>query len=61
MESEIKITFKKIRHRSVAIITLSDSSSSGNAENRSRGRSRKSYENCSSKIQKRRLYELTLT
>lgn len=47
MESEIKITLKKIHLRSVAITSPSDSLSSGNARNRGRGRPRKSYEDCS--------------
>lgn len=50
MEKEIKITFKKIDIRPVA--TTSTNSLSGNVEHRSRGRPRKSYEDCSTNTKK---------
>jgi len=56
MENEIKITFKKMNLRSVAIPSPSNSSASGNARNRDRPR--KLYEHCSSKNKKRRVHEL---
>lgn len=57
MESEIKITFKKIHLKSIANIVPSVNSSSGNVENRGRG-PRKSYEDYNIRTKKRRLYEL---
>lgn len=56
MESEIKITFKKIHLKSIANTVPSVNSSSGNVENRGRG-PRKSYD-YNSRTKKRRLYEL---
>lgn len=56
MESDIKVTFKKINLKFVA--NINDITSFGNIGNRGRGRPYKSYEDCSSKTKKRRVHEL---